>query len=179
MNPKAKSSNSTVLAMISAGLLAAALSGPTQAANPCAARNPCAAKAANPCAAKNPCAANPCAAGPKINRKDVVRPAGYKPLKGDHATLARQGEALFKDTKLSTNGMSCNTCHQGNNAFQASFSQPYPHRVQMAKDDLGLKTIHLDEMVQLCMVKPMAAKPLPWKSEELAALVAYVGDVQK
>ncbi len=29
-------------------------------------------------------------------------------------------------------------------------------------------------MVQLCMVVPMSADPLPWDSEELAALTAYV-----
>ena len=36
-----------------------------------------------------------------------------------------------------------------------------------------------DEMVQGCMVMPMAAKPLPWDSPELAALVAYVEQQQK
>ena len=44
----------------------------------------------------------------------------------------------------------------------------------MAKDQLGRKTVHLDEMIQACMVMPMEAKPLPWNSKELAALVAYV-----
>src|SRR3989344_7592996 len=78
-------------------------------ANPCAAKNPCAAR--NPCAAKNPCAArNPCAAGDKVNPKLVTRPKGYKPYKADHAALAKEGEALYKNTKLSTNGVSCNTC---------------------------------------------------------------------
>lgn len=48
MNPKAKSHHALPVAVISAGLLAAALSEPAFAANPCAARNPCAAKMANP-----------------------------------------------------------------------------------------------------------------------------------
>lgn len=105
----------------------------------------------------------------------TVRPAGYKPLAGD----AKLGEKLFNDKKLSTNGMSCMTCHANHGAYQASFAQPYPHMVGMAKDQLARKTVHLDEMIQACMVMPMEAKPLPWDSKELAALVAYVKVQQK
>lgn len=105
----------------------------------------------------------------------TVRPANYKPLAGD----SKLGEKLFNDKKLSTNGMSCATCHANHGAYQASFAQPYPHTVGMAKDQLGRKTVHLDEMIQACMVMPMEAKPLPWNSKELAALVAYVQIQQK
>jgi len=105
----------------------------------------------------------------------ITRPAGYKPMAGDPAL----GEKLFNDTKLSTNGMSCASCHANHGAFQASFAKPYPHTVAMAKDQLGRKTVHLDEMVQGCMVMPMSAKPLPWDSKELAALTAYTATLQK
>lgn len=105
----------------------------------------------------------------------TVRPAGYKLLAGD----VKLGEKLFNDKKLSTNGMSCATCHANHGAYQASFARPYPHTVGMAKDQLGRKTVHLDEMIQACMVMPMEAKPLPWNSKELAALVAYVQIQQK
>ena len=105
----------------------------------------------------------------------ITRPAGYKPLAGDAAL----GEKLFNDTKLSTNGMSCASCHANHGAFQASFAKPYPHTVAMAKEQLGRKTVHLDEMVQGCMVMPMAAKPLPWDSKELADLTAYTASLQK
>lgn len=107
--------------------------------------------------------------------KQIVRPTGYKPIAGD----LRLGAQLWKDTRLSTNGMSCNTCHANHGAFQASFSKPYPHTVEMAKDQMGRKTVHLDEMIQACMVMPMEAKPLSWSSKELAALTAYVQTVQK
>lgn len=103
------------------------------------------------------------------------RPPGYKPIAGD----AKLGAQLWKDTKLSSNGMACATCHANHGAFQASFAQPYPHTVAMAKDQLGRKTVYLDEMIQACMVMPMEAKPLPWDSKELAALVAYVQIQQK
>lgn len=105
----------------------------------------------------------------------ITRPAGYKSMPGDAAL----GEKLFSDTKLSTNGMSCASCHADNGAFQGSFAKPYPHTVAMAKDQLGRKTVHLDEMIQGCMVMPMAAKPLPWDSKELAGLTAYLLTVQK
>jgi hypothetical protein len=39
--------------------------------------------------------------------------------------------------------------------------------------------VALDEMVQFCMVVPMASKPLPWESKELAALTMYAQEVQK
>jgi mono/diheme cytochrome c family protein len=105
----------------------------------------------------------------------AVRPAGYKPKAGDPVA----GEKLFTDKKLSTNGMSCATCHANNASFSEGFAKPYPHKVAMANDDLGIKTIHLDEMIQACMVMPMQAKPLPWNSKELADLTAYVAQVQK
>ena len=146
------------------------------AANPCAAKNPC---ATNPCAAKNPCAANPCAAGAKIEPKLITRPAGTKLVMANRAELVTLGERLWQDPSLSTNGLTCQTCHINHGSFLTTFSQPYPHMVAMAKDRAGLDKIDIDEMVQLCMVVPMAAKPLPWNSKELAALSAYSLEVQK
>lgn len=105
----------------------------------------------------------------------TVRPAGYKPIAGDTVL----GEKLFNDTKLSTNGMSCASCHANHGSYSNSFAKPYPHMVVMARDQLGRKKVHLDEMIQACMVMPMAAKPLPWESQELAALVAYAEQQQK
>jgi len=182
-----------VASMLSSGLVLAAplaaanpcspsssrLRTPMQLAqNPCAAkRNPCAAKA-NPCAARNPCAAkNPCAAG--VDRKLVTRPKGTKPYSAPRAQLVSAGKQLWSDTKLSTNGMSCNTCHQGNAAFGPTFAKPYPHQVAMAEQQSKLKRITLEQMVQFCMIVPMAARPLAWDSKALAALTAYSGVVQK
>jgi len=155
---------------------------PCSAKNPCAAHNPCAAK--NPCAAANPCAANPCAANPcaasnKIDPKLVTRPKGTHLATGNPAALLAEGKVLFMSDTLSTNGMSCNTCHDENSAFENTFAKPYPHTVSMAAGRAGMKSINLDEMIQICMVAPMQAKPLAWESRELAALTAYVTEVQK
>ncbi len=151
-----------------------------KAMNPC---NPCKPKMLNPCAPKNacnPCAPkNPCGASGKIDPKMVTRPAGTHLMKGDPKKLEKMGEGLWNDKKLSTNGLACSTCHANYGAFAATFVKPYPHTVKMAKDRSGLKKVHLDEMVQLCMLEPMAAKPLPWGSKKLAALTAYTAKVQK
>lgn len=110
----------------------------------------------------------------------VSRPGGYVPgydENGDNPlALIERGEALFNDPSLSTNGMSCASCHgsDGQQGYQATFSQPYPHPVAMGTNMFGMETVHADEMVQLCMVAPMAAEPLDWESEDLAALAAFV-----
>ena len=54
----------------------------------------------------------------------TVRPAGYKPIAGDPVL----GEKLFNDTKLSTNGMSCASCHANHGAYSNSFAKPYRRR---------------------------------------------------
>ncbi len=138
------------------------------------------AQQANPCAMKNPCAPkNPCAAAAKVDPKLITRPKGTKLAGGNHAALLAEGERLWNDKKLSTNGLACQTCHQGGASFQATFAKPYPHPVAMVSEKAGLNQIHLDEMVQICMLVPMAAKPLPWDGKALAALTAYAAEVQK
>jgi hypothetical protein len=156
MNPKARP---LALPIALAGGLALPMAT-SYAANPC---NPCAPKAQNPCAARNPCAASsPNKPSNAIDPKLVTRPKNDKPYAGNASELRKEGQQLWSDSRLSTNGMSCNTCHQSNGAFQDTFAQPYPHAVQMAKDRAGMKTTHADEMVQVCMLAPMAAQPLPW-----------------
>jgi hypothetical protein len=62
--------------------------------------------------------------------------------------------------------------------MNASFAEPYPHTVAMAKERAGLEKVNAAEMVQLCMVIPMQAQPLDWNSVELAALSEYVTSIQ-
>ncbi|AHI28493.1 hypothetical protein AU14_07380 [Marinobacter similis] len=144
--------------------------------NPCATKgcNPCAVKGCNPCAAAGKCAAkpNPCAA------KRVTRPVGYQPYEGNPCALVAMGKKLFNDTSLSSNGLACSTCHNNGAGYNATFADAYPHSVAMARDVFGMGTVHLDEMVQICMVRPMATEPLPWDGEQLAALTAYMAKVQ-
>ena len=117
------------------------------------------------------------------NPKHVKRPMFAKhykgALRGDHAALSARGKELYNDASLSTNGLSCNSCHTDMAGYKETFKKPYPHYVAMGKDIYGLKKINAETMVQLCMEQPMESKPLAWDSEKLAALSAYVTDVQK
>lgn len=139
------------------------------------------AQAQNPCAARNPCVPlNPCAAVSKVDPKLITRPKKTKLLAGKRAELVKLGKELWNSSELSAKkDLACQTCHQGNAGFMATFAKPYPHKVAMATQRAGLKGIQVDEMVQLCLIAPMASKPLPWESRELAALTAYVQEVQK
>lgn len=154
-----------------------------KAMNPC---NPCGGKKANPCnpcgaQGMNPCDAqgmNPCGASGKVDPDDFVRPEGLRLEGGDEARLVRRGKELWNDTSLSTNGMACATCHAQNASFMPGFAEAYPHPVAMVKNMSGVEKVDAAEMVQFCMVQPMQAEPLPWRSTELAALAAYVEHVQ-
>jgi hypothetical protein len=156
---------------------------PCAAAKACSPCNPCAVKrVCNPC---NPCAAvkacnpcNPCAAK-KVDAKDCVRPKGVKLAKGKKSKLVAEGKRLWNDTSLSTNGLSCSSCHGNNASLNASFAKPYPHEVAMPTQMAGVGKIHADEMAQFCLLVPMQSKTLPWNSGELAALAAYTVELQK
>jgi len=112
-------------------------------------------------------------------KKAVRRPEGYTPYQGDVAELRALGEKLFNDTSLSSNGLSCATCHTNGMLYSDTFNNEYPHFVAMGKRDFGMDMVHLDEMVQICMVTPMAAEPLEWGSKELAALTEYARQEQQ
>lgn len=134
---------------------------------------------ANPCAPQNPCAAkNPCASQ-GIEPKLVTRPADTQLTQMSEGAALKLGKILWMDTELSSNGLACQSCHANNAAFKPSFAEDYPHAVQMAVDQAGVKLVHLDEMIQFCMLAPMATQPFPWDSEELAALTAYTAAQQK
>lgn len=116
----------------------------------------------------------------------VSRPAGYEPAyseTGENPTeLLARGEALYYDTSLSTNGLSCATCHGSDGqdmGYNPTFEEAFPHRVAMAENQFGLSEVHADEMVQICMVAPMQASPLDWGGEALPSLSAYMVEVQR
>lgn len=144
--------------------------------NPC---NPCGMKSHNPC---NPCSMkNPCASvKDAVDPNKITRPAGTKLYsKTSTKKLVKLGKKLFRDTSLSSIGISCKSCHATDHLFNKSFSTPYPHRVKMAKDRAGMDSINADEFVQFCLLTPMAGETLPWESKKLAALTAYMTEVKQ
>lgn len=112
-------------------------------------------------------------------RAAVTPPADVSRYEAPREDLVATGERLFSDTSLSTNGMSCATCHAEFQNYNPTFAEPYPHFVQMGQAVAGLDEVTAEQMVQLCMMVPMSADPLAWESEELAALTAYVVELRE
>ncbi len=109
----------------------------------------------------------------------IVRPKGTTPYAGDEAKLLARGEQLWNDKRLSGKGKTaCSSCHRSpTRMFKKSFMNQYPHPVRMVSRKAGLDAVTMEGMVQFCMLVPMKAQPLPWNSEELAALTAYSAKV--
>ena len=96
------------------------------------------------------------------------------------STKVELGKQLYSDKNLSRDGnQSCATCHNDGAGYNATFAKAYPHSVAMAKNIFGIESVHLDEMIQICMVQPMATEPLEWSGAQLAALTQYMASVQK
>jgi cytochrome c peroxidase len=119
------------------------------------------------------------AAAQSLDPENVVQPENAQLHQAPQSELVAQGEALFNDPSIGESGLACANCHQNFGQYKETFKKPYPHFVNMAKAKAGLDKVNAAEMVQLCMVVPMQADPLPWESESLAALAAYVEDEQK
>jgi len=117
-------------------------------------------------------------AAQSLDQKDIVRPSGTKPASMPPKDALALGKKLYADEKLSKNGMSCMSCHADYGAFNDTFKKPFPHFVQMGSDAANLKSVTAENMVQLCMIAPMEAAPLPWDSKELKALTSYVEQVR-
>jgi len=141
----------------------------------------CVPKCRGRCSAQSPKCAAKCDAkcGVKADSRLIQRPTGYKPNYPLTPQAAKAGETVFQNTKLSSNGLACASCHRDGQGFQASFKQSYPHKVSMASDSYGLNRIQLDEAIQMCMLGPMAGDTLPWGASELATLVAFLSSEQE
>lgn len=117
--------------------------------------------------------------GPKSDPKLIQRPSGFKENYSSTPAKVHSGKALFNSVKLSTNKLSCASCHAKGTGYKASFLQPFPHKVDMAYENYGVDKVYLDEAIQMCMLGPMASKALAWNSAELENLIAFVSEEQK
>jgi hypothetical protein len=116
----------------------------------------------------------------RIPPADVTRPGNTKPFTAlDASKLLQTGIERHGDTTLSPAGRSCNTCHAEEASYNATFNKPWPHPVQSVKQKTGLDRITAEGMVQFCMISAMGTRPLPWDSEALASLTAFVLDRHK
>lgn len=105
----------------------------------------------------------------------IIRPKGTTAFTGDSSELIAKGELLWNDKALSKKGKTaCSSCHKtSTKMFKKTFLDAYPHNVRMVNKKAKLDSITTEGMVQFCMVVPMKNDPLPWDSEDLAALTAY------
>lgn len=107
----------------------------------------------------------------------VVRQSSDPVYTGSQDGLLSYGEQLWKDPSIGNSGLACDTCHIGGAGLNASFKQPYPHKVIMVEEQTGLTSVTAEQMVQFCMLKPMQSEIFAWDSKELAALTLYVESV--
>lgn len=110
---------------------------------------------------------------------DLTEPDGWALPEGDRAAMIARGAELYADASIGETGNACSTCHVEYGNYNDTFLEPYPHPVAMGQNMFGMDEVTAAEMVQLCMVVPMGTETLPWDSEELAALTAYVEDEQQ
>jgi len=114
-----------------------------------------------------------------------------KTMKGEMAdphkelmASVERGKALFNDPALGTAGISCNTCHMEGGTKPGKFGEmeikpfmnvaaSYPKYIGMAG-----KVVTLDQIVNICIMKPMKGTPLKWDDQRLADLAAYVASVK-
>ncbi|MBC8258205.1 MAG: hypothetical protein H8E38_04240 [SAR324 cluster bacterium] len=144
------------------------VSNPCNPCNPCSAKkNPC--NPCNPCSAKqNPC--NPC--NPCSTKQNPCNPCN--PCSSKKQPTAKAGKLYFNDKSLSGSGaISCKTCHTGNATPDLRQSKAWPHYVGMAKG-----VITLDQIIQLCLTQPMAAKAMAWNDPRLTSLALYLEEVR-
>ena len=113
-----------------------------------------------------------------FDETSILRPKGYKPSYPANKAAANRGKALFNDTKLSTNGRACASCHTDADSFGAKFKTPYPRAAMNSKARFGVDRMNLDEVIQVCMQGPMRNVPLEWGSPEQIDLSTYLLKVQ-
>jgi len=133
--------------------------------NPCSMKhNPCSMKKmANPC---NPCSmkANPCSMNPCSSGKQLTRPHAFNSFQ----EAVDMGKKMWNDDTLGTSGVACLSCHADFDLLNLEKNQNFPHYVKLVGD-----VVTLDQMINYCMLNPMAGKELDPDSKEMTAMAAY------
>jgi len=114
-----------------------------------------------------------------------------KKMKGEMAdahkelmAAAERGKALFNDPALGTTGMSCSSCHMEGGTKPGKMGdmeiKPFMNVAATYPKYAGMagKVITLDQIVNICIMKPMKGTPLKWDDQRLADLSAYVASVK-
>ncbi len=81
-----------------------------------------------------------------------------------------RGKALFNDTKLGTNGPSCNTCHADGRGLESTFTKK-----QWIVDGKAFNS--LEGAINSCIVTGLRGKPLHVNSDDMQSIVFYIKSV--
>lgn len=81
----------------------------------------------------------------------------------------KKGKALFSDSRLGTNGKSCNTCHSGGGDIDGS---------RKTFNVLGEEISSLGGVVNFCIENAMDGKPLAGDSQEMEDIVSYISTLK-
>lgn len=90
-------------------------------------------------------------------------------VSGALAADAAKGKALFNDVKFAggTAGKSCNSCHANGKGLEAAADKKEFNL-------MGKKLAKLEDVVNMCIEKPMKGKAIDTKGADMANIVAYI-----
>ncbi|HBH60240.1 MAG TPA: hypothetical protein DDX85_00550 [Nitrospiraceae bacterium] len=80
-----------------------------------------------------------------------------------------KGKSLFSDSRLGTNGKSCNTCHSGGGDIDGS---------KKTFNILGEQISSIGGAVNFCIENALDGKPLAGDSQELKDIVSYISTLK-
>jgi hypothetical protein len=98
-----------------------------------------------------------------------MKKGGDKGFKTFNAASTK-GKKLWNDSTLGTTGFTCLSggCHGDFENLSFETNQTYPHYVEMTE-----KVVTLTQMINYCLVNPMAGQPLASDSDEITAMAAF------
>lgn len=84
------------------------------------------------------------------------------------------GKKLYNDPTLggSTNPKSCNTCHPGGRGIEHSGTKKYSSL-------MGMSAGSLEDVVNICIARPLGGKALANDSQQMQDIVAYIKSLKK
>ena len=78
---------------------------------------------------------------------------------GEESPSVERGKKFFETPKLGTNGKSCADCHPGGRGLEEAAT---------------FETGKLERIVNLCISRPLAGKPVSPDSVEMKSLILYI-----
>ena len=91
-----------------------------------------------------------------------------------NAGSVENGKKLYNDPAFagSTNARSCNSCHQGGRGLEQAGTKQYSSL-------MGIRATSLEDIVNICIKRPLMGKPIAHESREMLDIVAYIKSLGK